>query len=57
MDVTNADIQATALEVQEALNKTGAEACCIQRTTAPMIKPIVGLVTRNHIERYRSRTE
>ena len=57
IDVTFADSQATALEVQKALSDSQAEACCIQRTTAPLIKPIVGIVTQSHIENYRNHVE
>ena len=56
-DVTFADSQATALQVQRALLDSQAEACCIQRHTAPLIKPIIGIVTRNHIENYRNHVE
>ena len=57
IDVTFADSQATALQVQKALSDSQAEACCIQRTTAPLIKPIVGIVTQSHIENYRNHVE
>ena len=57
MDVTTIGSEATVMQVQDKLNRTQAEACCITRTTAPMINPIVGVVTRNHIENYRNRSE
>jgi CIC family chloride channel protein len=57
MDVTSIGFQATALQVQEALSASQTEACCITRTTAPMIRPVVGIVTRSHIENYRNLTE
>ncbi len=57
MDVTTIGSEATVMQVQDKLNRTQAEACCVTRTTAPMINPVVGVVTRNHIENYRNRSE
>ena len=56
-DVTTIGSEATVMQVQTALNKTRAEACCITRTTAPLIKPVVGVVTQPHIDSYRNKTE
>jgi CIC family chloride channel protein len=41
--------------LQEALDRfteTGAEALYVERTTAPMIKSIIGVLTRSDIENY-----
>ncbi|MEM9621291.1 MAG: chloride channel protein [Pseudomonadota bacterium] len=57
MDVTTISNRATVMQVQQALNKTQVEACCITRTTAPMIAPVVGIVTQVHIDNYRNLTE
>lgn len=57
MDVTTIGSQATVMQVQQALHKTQVEACCITRTTAPMIMPIVGIVTQVHIDNYRNLSE
>ena len=54
LDVTSVDTQATLFEVQKALEDAQAEACCVHRTTAPLIKPVVGIVTRSHLENYRN---
>lgn len=56
MDVTFVDVRATAYEVANALAKIGTGVCCVRRTSAPMIKPIVGIVTQSHIENYRNLT-
>lgn len=57
MDVTSISSQATALQVQQALSKSQTEACCITRITAPMIAPVLGIVTQHHIDNYRNVTE
>ena len=57
MDVTSVDSQATALQVQQALHQADAQACCIRRVTAPMIRPIIGVVTQSHLDNYRDRIE
>ena len=57
MDVTTIGAQATVMQLQQLLDKTQVEACCVTRTTAPMINPVVGIVTQNHIDNYRDRTE
>jgi len=54
MDVTTIGAEATVLQLQEAFDKSQAEACCVTRTAAPMIKPVVGVVTQGHIENYRN---
>lgn len=51
-DVDMIDIQATLFEALEHLDRTGVEALCVTRTTAPMITPVVGVVTREDINRY-----
>ncbi|MEM7100834.1 MAG: chloride channel protein [Pseudomonadota bacterium] len=57
MDVTTISSQATVMQLQNALDKTGAEACCVTRTTAPMIAPVVGVVTQSHINNYRDNVQ
>ena len=37
--------------------RTQVEACCVTRTTAPMIRPVVGIVTQVHIDNYRNLSE
>ncbi len=51
-DVTSIDFQATVYEALEKLDRTGAEALCVRRTTAPMIAPIVGVLTRAEVEQF-----
>jgi hypothetical protein len=51
-DVSTIDVQATVHEALEELDRTGAEALCVRRTTAPMIAPVVGVLTREEIERF-----
>ena len=57
MDVTTIGAQATVMQVQSALTRSGMEACCVTRTTAPMIKPVIGVITQNDIDSYRNKTE
>ncbi len=57
MDATTISARATAMQVQQELSRTNVEACCVTRTTAPMITPVVGIVTQNHIDNYRNVTE
>lgn len=54
MDVTQIDSRATALEVHQVILSAQAEACCVTRMTAPMITPVVGVITKHHIENYRN---
>lgn len=52
-------VQATLEEALDQLAQTGFEALYVQRTSAPLIKPVVGVVTRQAIEayyQYKSRT-
>ena len=49
-DVQNLDIRATVHEAMEALDRSGVEALCVRRTSAPMIAPIMGVVTRDDID-------
>ena len=51
-DVVSLHLQSTLHAALEKLNETGMEALYVQRTTAPMISPIVGIVTREAIENY-----
>jgi len=54
MDVTTIGSEATVMQLQQTFDKTQTEACCVTRTTAPLIKPVVGIVTQNHIDNYRN---
>ena len=51
-DVTSVDFQATMFEALQKLDRTGAEAACVRRTTAPMNAPVVGILTRADIEQF-----
>ncbi|MEE4361836.1 MAG: chloride channel protein [Pseudomonadales bacterium] len=51
-DVTLLQVQATLHEALAALDGTGKEAVCVTRTAAPMITPIVGILTRGDIEKF-----
>jgi len=57
MDVSTIGAEATVMQVQQVFDKTGTEACCVIRTTAPMIAPVVGVVTQRDIENYRNTTQ
>lgn len=57
MDVTSIDAQATVLEAQQAMSDAQVEACCVHRLSAPMIRPVIGVLTQTHINTYRNRTE
>ena len=41
----------------EAINKAQVDACIVQRITAPLITPVVGIVTRHHLDNYRNPVE
>ncbi len=56
MDVTTIGSEATVMQLHEQLDKTQTEACCVTRTTAPMINPVIGVVTRSDIDNYRNTT-
>jgi CIC family chloride channel protein len=51
-DVAVIDIQATLQQALDQLRATGVEALCVTRTSAPLITPIVGIITREDIDRY-----
>lgn len=55
-DVTTIGAESTVMQLQDHFDKTQSEACCITKTSAPMINPVVGVVTRSHIENYRDTT-
>jgi CIC family chloride channel protein len=57
MDLSTIGSEATVMQLQDTFNRTQTEACCVTRTTAPMINPVIGVVTQNHIENYRNLTE
>ncbi len=52
-DVVSIDSRATVQEAQDALSAAGAEACIVRRLTAPMIRPVVGVITQAEIASYR----
>ncbi|MEM7080742.1 MAG: chloride channel protein [Pseudomonadota bacterium] len=54
MDVTSISDQATVAQTQERMHKAQVEACCVTRTTAPMIAPVIGVVMQSHIDNYRN---
>jgi CIC family chloride channel protein len=51
-DVVLLQFQATLHEAMTRLKETGREAVCVTRTAAPMITPIIGVLTREDIEKY-----
>ncbi|MEE2893553.1 MAG: chloride channel protein [Pseudomonadota bacterium] len=51
-DVVLLQSQATLHEAMTRLKDTGREAVCVTRTAAPMITPIIGVLTREDIEKY-----
>ncbi len=53
LDVISVESRATVQEAQEALSDSSAEACIVRRLTAPMIRPIIGVITPADIARYR----
>ena len=53
-NVVNVDIRATLQEALSAMDKNGAQAACVRRTSIPLVAPIMGVFTRNDINNYRS---
>jgi len=53
LDVVDINSRATVQEAQEALNSSDAEALCVRRITAPMIAPVLGIITQDDIDNYR----
>ena len=51
-DVVLLQFQATLHEAMTRLKETGREAVCVTRTAAPMIAPVIGVITREDIEKY-----
>ncbi|MDP6829202.1 MAG: chloride channel protein [Pseudomonadales bacterium] len=51
-DIASIDSRATLAEAQELLNSGSAEALCIRRTTAPLIAPVLGVVTQEDIDNF-----
>ncbi len=52
-DIASVDARVTLLEAQAALKSSGAEAVCVRRTSAPLIAPVLGVVTKEQIDSYR----
>ncbi|MFK7913715.1 MAG: chloride channel protein [Pseudomonadales bacterium] len=52
-DIADVDDRATLHQAQEALQQSGAEAICVRRHTAPLIRPIIGVITQTQINNYR----
>ena len=53
LDVANVDYRATLAEAQTVLQEVDTEALCVRRTTAPMIKSVLGIITQPDIDNYR----
>ena len=53
-DTGSIDFRATLLEAHEALERGSIEALCVRRSTAPLIAPIVGVITQDDIDNYRN---
>ena len=51
-DTGRIDVRATLHEAYGQLEHSGVEALCVCRTVAPMITPIVGILTREDIDAY-----
>ena len=51
-DVVLVQFQATLHEAMTRLEASGREAVCVTRTAAPMIAPVIGVLTREDIENY-----
>lgn len=51
-DVVLVQFQATLHEAMMRLEESGREAVCVTRTAAPLITPIIGVLTREDIEKY-----
>jgi len=51
-DLAFIGIQATLLEASRELESSGLEALCITRSSAPMINPVVGILTPHEIDLY-----
>ena len=51
-DVVLVQFQATLHEAMMRLEESGREAVCVTRSAAPMITPIIGVLTREDIDRY-----
>ena len=52
-DTADIDSRATLLEAAKALESGEAEVLCARRTTAPMIAPVLGVITEAHIATFR----
>ena len=52
-DTASIDVRATLFEAQQILRNGSAEALCVRRSSAPMIAPIVGVITQDDIDNYR----
>ncbi len=51
-DVASLHIQATLEEALQRFNEKGVEALYVERTTAPLIKPIIGVITRVELDNF-----
>ena len=52
LDVASLHLQATLEEALQRFNAEGVEALYVERTTAPMIRPIIGVITRENINSF-----
>jgi len=51
-DVASLHIQATLEEALQRFNEKGVEALYVERTTVPLIKPIIGVITRGDLDNF-----
>jgi len=54
-DVVNVDIRATLQEALDAMNAQDVRALCVRRSSMPLVAPIMGVLTREDINNYRSK--
>ena len=56
MDTADIDYRATIYEAQEVLKNGNAEALCVRRASAPLIRRVLGVITQADIDNYRDTT-
>lgn len=52
-DIAEVNDRATLHQAQELLAQSGAEAVCVRRQSAPLIRPVIGVLTQAQINNYR----
>ena len=55
LELAPVHLEATLSEAYDTLNESGVEALYVEHTTAPMIRKISGIITREAIENYYRR--